>query len=1078
MSIKISSGARASLTKTNTTGIKTFISRRYLEKTKEKFSLPNLTEIQHNSYQWIIKHGLKELFKEVGVIKSYNKDLELEFVDYYLDEAKYDEKTSIEKNVSYEAPLRVKARLTNKKTHAVKDQEVYFGEFPLMTERGNFIINGVERVVVSQLIKSPGIFFHVSTEREDRKFFGAKVIPNRGAWLEIDTDLGGAIYVRIDRKRKIAVTSLIRAFGVGTNEKIIKLFEDIDNGPVKFIEETLKHDTTKDGNDGFVEVYRRIRPGDLATIENARQLIEGMFFNFAHYDLGVVGRYKANQRLSLDLSDAPEHRVFQVSDLIKTVREIISLSNNPHAQPDDIDHLGNRRVRGVGELIQERFRLGLTRMERNIKDRMSTVDIALASPVHLVNSRPLVAVIKEFFASSQLSQFMDQVNPLAELEHKRRLSAMGPGGLTRERAGFEVRDVHPSHYGRICPIETPEGPNIGLVGHMASFARINDFGFIETPYKKASGGRITDEVVYLDAVAEEKASIAPAGLPLDEKDRFFEEKVEARIKGKPGIIDKKEVNYADVSPHQAISIATALIPFLEHNDAQRALMGSNMQRQAVACVKPESPIVGTGIEKKVAADSGYVTLSKRTGKVIEADANHVVVEDAKTKAKDTYRFKKFVRSNAATSINQNVRVEKGQIVKAGDLLADGAATEGGEIALGQNLLVAFMSWGGANYEDAIILSEKLVKDDIFSSVHIEDFSIEVRDTKLGPELITRDIPNVGEEKLKDLDEEGIIRIGAEVKSGDILVGKITPKGESELTAEERLLRSIFGEKARDVKDTSLYLQHGERGKVVGIKIFSREQGDKLSAGVIKMIQVSIAQLRKISVGDKLAGRHGNKGVISKILPEEDMPYLADGTPVDIILNPLGVASRMNIGQILETHLGWAAHILGYKVACPALNGVPEKDVKEEMAKAGLPENGKVQLFDGKSGELFKEKTTVGMIYMMKLHHLVEDKIHTRSIGPYSLITQQPLGGKAQFGGQRFGEMEVWALEGYGAAHSLQEILTIKSDDVSGRSKAYESIIKGEPIKSPYIPASFFVLVNELKALGLDIELEGEEEKKS
>ncbi|MFH1048602.1 MAG: DNA-directed RNA polymerase subunit beta [Patescibacteria group bacterium] len=1048
--------------------------RNFFKKAKET-PLHNLIEIQHNSYRWFIEKGLGELFKEVGSVKSYNKELELEFVDYYLDEAKYDEKTSIEKNVSYEAPLRVKARLTNKKTHGVKEQECYFGEFPLMTDRGNFVINGVERVVVSQLIKSPGIFFHLSAEKAERRFFGAKVIPNRGAWLEIDTDSSGSIYVRIDRKRKIAVTSLIRAFGYSTNEKILNLFKDIDTGNIKFIEETLKHDTTKSSEDGFIEVYRRIRPGDLATIENARQLVENMFFNFAHYDLGVVGRYKANQRLGINLADDPEHRVFLVSDLIKTVREIIALSNNANALADDIDHLGNRRVRGVGELIQERFRLGLTRMERNIKDRMSTVDSSLVSPVHLVNSRPLVAVIKEFFASSQLSQFMDQVNPLAELEHKRRLSAMGPGGLTRERAGFEVRDVHSSHYGRICPIETPEGPNIGLVGHLASYAIVNNYGFIETPYKKVVNGKVTNQVVHLDAVAEDLVNIAHAGVLLDKEGRFIEEKVEARIKQNPGIIEASKVDYMDIAHHQAISIATALIPFLEHNDAQRALMGSNMQRQAVACIRPEAPVIGTGVEAKVAADSGYVTLSAEEGKVIEVDANHAVVESIKNKTKKSYRFKKFVRSNAATSINQTVRVEKNQIVPAGGLLADGAGTEDGEIALGQNLLVSFMSWGGANYEDAIILSQKLVKRDVFSSIHIEDFSIEVRDTKLGPEVITRDIPNVGEEKLKDLDEEGIIRIGAEVKSGDILVGKITPKGESELTAEERLLRSIFGEKARDVKDTSLYLQHGERGKVVGIKIFSREQGDKLSAGVIKMIQVSIAQLRKISIGDKLAGRHGNKGVISKILPEEEMPHLADGTPVDIILNPLGVASRMNIGQILETHLGWAASRLGYKVACPALNGISEEEIKEELVKAGLPQDGKVQLFDGRTGEKFNERSTVGIIYMLKLHHLVEDKIHTRSIGPYSLITQQPLGGKAQFGGQRFGEMEVWALEGYGAAHSLQEVLTIKSDDVSGRSKAYESIIKGEPIKSPYIPASFFVLVNELKALGLNIELEGEEE---
>ncbi len=1051
--------------------------RKYFQKKEEAVPLPNLIEAQRTSYDWFIKDGLKELFKELGPIASYNKELELEFKDYYLDEAKYDEATSIEKNVSFEAPLRVKARLANKKNNTVKEQECYFGEFPLMTENGTFIINGIERVIVNQLIKSPGIFFHISSEKEDQRFFGAKIIPNRGAWLEIDTDSSGAIYVRIDRKRKVAVTSLLRAFGCNSNAEILNLFKDADRGKIKFIEETLKRDIAKNNQEGIIEIYRRIRPGDLATVENARQLVEGMFFNFERYDLGVVGRYKTNQRLGINLPTDPKHRVFQVSDLVKTIKEVISLNNNSQGQPDDIDHLGNRRVRGAGELIQERFRLGLARMERNIKDRMTTVDISAVSPVQLVNSRPLVAVLREFFASSQLSQFMDQVNPLAELEHKRRLSAMGPGGLTREHAGFEVRDVHPSHYGRICPIQTPEGPNIGLVGYLACQSVINDFGFLETPYRKVIKGRVTDEIIYFDATEEEKFNIAPAGLPLDEQSRFIEEKVEARIKGNPGLIEKEKIDYMDVSPQQAISVSTALIPFLEHNDAQRVLMGSNMQRQAVSCIRPESAIIGTGIEKRVAVDSGAVVIAERGGKATEVDANHIVIENAKKKTKDIFKIKKFIRSNAATCINQTVRVEKGQMVSAGELLADGAATEKGEIALGQNLTVAFMSWGGANFEDAIIISERLVKDDRFTSIHIEDFSIEVRDTKLGPEIITRDIPNVGEEKLKDLDEEGIIRIGAEVKPGDILVGKITPKGESELTAEERLLRSIFGEKAREVKDTSLYLQHGERGKVVNIKIFSREQGDKLSPGVIKMIQVSVAQLRKIAIGDKLAGRYGNKGVISKILPEEELPHLADGTPVDIILNPLGVASRMNIGQILETHLGWAAKKLGYKVACPALHGVLEEDIKKELVKAGIPENGKVQLFDGRTGEPFNEKTTVGVIYIMKLHHLVEDKIHTRSIGPYSLITQQPLGGKAQFGGQRFGEMEVWALEGYGAAYSLQEILTIKSDDVWGRSKAYESIIKGEPIKSPYIPSSFFVLVNELKSLALNVELKGEEEIK-
>ncbi|MBU3999708.1 DNA-directed RNA polymerase subunit beta, partial [Patescibacteria group bacterium] len=763
--------------------------RKYFQKKEEAVPLPNLIEAQRTSYDWFIKDGLKELFKELGPIISYNKDLELELRDYYLDEAKYDEATSIEKNVSFEAPLRVKARLANKKNNTVKEQECYFGEFPLMTENGTFIINGIERVIVNQLIKSPGIFFHISGEKEDQRFFGAKIIPNRGAWLEIDTDSSGAIYARIDRKRKVAVTSLLRAFGRGSNAEILNLFKDADTGKIKFIEETLKRDIAKNNQEGIIEIYRRIRPGDLATVDNARQLVEGMFFNFERYDLGAVGRYKTNQRLGINLPTDPKHRVFQVSDLVKTIKEVILLNNNFQSQPDDIDHLGNRRVRGAGELIQERFRLGLARMERNIKDRMTTVDISSVSPVQLVNSRPLVAVLREFFASSQLSQFMDQVNPLAELEHKRRLSAMGPGGLTREHAGFEVRDVHPSHYGRICPIQTPEGPNIGLVGYLACQSVINDFGFLETPYRKVTKGKVTDEIVYFDATEEEKFNIAPAGLPLDEQSRFIEEKVEARIKGNPGLIEKEKIDYMDVSPQQAISVSTAMIPFLEHNDAQRVLMGSNMQRQAVSCIRPESAIIGTGIEKRVAVDSGAVIVAERGGKVAEVDANHIVIENAKKKTKDIFKIKKFIRSNAATCINQTVRVEKGQMVSAGELLADGAATEKGEIALGQNLTVAFMSWGGANFEDAIIISERLVKDDRFTSIHIEDFSIEVRDTKLGPEIITRDIPNVGEEKLKDLDEEGIIRIGAEVKPGDILVGKITPKGESELTAEERLLRS-------------------------------------------------------------------------------------------------------------------------------------------------------------------------------------------------------------------------------------------------------------------------------------------------
>jgi len=1043
--------------------------RKYFGQMKDAMSLPYLIELQLNSYNWFVKEGLKELLKEVSPITSFNKELELDFVDYYLDKAKYDEETAKKKNISYEAPLRCKIKLTNKKTGTEKEQEIYFGEFPLMTDRGTFIINGVERVVVSQLIKSPGVFFSVSSEKEDKRYFGAKLIPIRGAWLEVETESSGAIFVRIDKKRKVAVTSLLRAFGHKTDEDLLKLFSDVDTGEVKFIEETIKKGLAKSQAEGFIEVYKRIRPGDLATADNAKQLIEGMFFKFDRYDLGKVGRHKMNQRLGIDLEDSVATRVFQPDDLVLTIKEIIKLNNSATAESDDIDHLGNRRVRTIGELVQERFRLGFMRVDRNVKDRMSTVDLNTITPSQLVNTRPLIAVVREFFMSSQLCQFMDQVNPLAELEHKRRLSAMGPGGLTRERAGFEVRDVHRSHYGRVCPIQTPEGPNIGLVGHLALYSRIDEYGFLETPYRKVSGGIVTDEIVYLDAKKDEEKIIAHASVPIDESGKFEDEEVQARIKGRPGITEAKKVDYMDVSPNQAISVATSLIPFLEHDDAHRALMGSNMQRQAVSCIIPDSPIIGTGLEKKAAVDSGHVVLAEEDGKVVGVDASHIKIKNKKGKFVN-YNLYNFVRSNSATCMTQHPRVKKGQLIKKYDLLADGAATEKGELALGQNLLVAFIPWEGSNFEDAIIISQKVVEDDRFSSIHIEDFSIDVRDTKLGPEIVTRDIPNIGEEKLKDLDEDGIIRVGAEVRSGDILVGKITSKGESDLTAEERLLRSIFGDKARDVKDSSLYLQHGEQGKVVDIKIFSRDQGDKLSSGVIKRIQVSVAQLRKVSIGDKLAGRHGNKGVISTILPVEDMPYLEDGTPVDIILNPLGVASRMNIGQILETHLGWAGRKLGYKVACQSLNGVKEEQIKEELKKAGLPEDGKVQLYNGKNGQKFSNKTTVGVTYMMKLNHLVEDKIHMRSIGPYSLITQQPLGGKAQFGGQRFGEMEVWALEGYGAAHTLQEVLTIKSDDVLGRSKAYESIIKGEPIKSPNIPASFHVLLNELKSLSLNVEL--------
>lgn len=1119
MSTKKELKVKKHLSGTSSLAKRKFFNRRVL------VSLPNLIEAQTSSDRWFWSKGFQELLDEINPIKDFTgKDMELELTDYYLDKAKFDETTAKAKNLSYEAPLRAKARLLIKKTGEIKEQEVYLGDFPIMTDRGNFIINGVERVVVNQLIRSPGVFFTMIYNK-GKKLFGAKIIPNRGAWLEIETDLDGVLWVKIDRKRKAPITMLLRAFGYESNEQILKIFSETDKGETQFITETLRRDPSKNRGEGYIEIYKRLRPGDFATEDNAQQMVDGMFFNFERYDFGSVGRYRLNQRLGIDREDTGANRILVPEDLIEIVRQIIQLNNDPQAQPDDIDHLGNRRVRGVGELVQNKLRVGMYRMVRNIKDRMSTSDIDTVMPGQLINPRPVAAAIKEFFSSSQLSQFMDQVNPLAELEHKRRLSAMGPGGLTRERAGFEVRDVHHSHYGRICPVETPEGPNIGLVGHMASYARINEYGFLETPYLKVkhevacsaaelkdrilnediegvakTGDMITEDIVkkiegsgrdtvsvkpyiseeieYLNAIVEDRKNIAHARIDVDEHFNVNTELADARVKGHPGTIESHELDYIDVSAKQCISVATSLIPFLEHDDANRALMGSNMQRQAVSCVIPQAPIVGTGIEDKAAVDSGQAVIASNPGEVVEADAAHVVVREeapvgAKKKHIDReYRLLSFAKSNSFTSMNQIPRVTKGQVVKKGDLLADGASTDHGELALGQNVLVAFVPWEGYNFEDAIILSERLLQEDRYTSIHIEDYTLDVRDTKLGSEVVTRDIPNIGEDRLKNLDETGIIRIGAEVSSGDILIGKITPKGEGDLTAEERLLRAIFGEKSKDVKDSSLYLPHGEHGKVVDIKIFSREQGDKLSTGVVEQIQISVAQLRKASVGDKLAGRHGNKGVISRISPVEDMPFLPDGTPVDVVLNPLGVASRMNIGQILETHLGWAAKKLGYTVASPALDGLTEGEIKNELKKAGLPENGKVRLKNGKTGDYLDNESTVGVMYIMKLNHLVEDKIHMRSIGPYSLITQQPLGGKAQFGGQRFGEMEVWALEGYGAAYTLQEMLTIKSDDVPGRSKAYESIIKGEPIKSPSIPASFHVLVNELKGLCLDVELVG------
>jgi len=1097
--------------------------RKYFKPLRQAIPLPNLIEIQRKSYDWFFREGLKELFEEISPVQEYiGRNLELYFENYYLDEPRFDETAAKAKNLTYEAALRVNCRLVNKKTGEIKEQEVYLGDFPLMTDRGTFIINGIERVVVSQLIRSAGVFFTSELYR-GRRYYGAKIIPNRGAWLELETDPNNVIIVKIDRKRKVPITSLLRAFGVGGDEDIKKLFDGTDtNKDVHYIEKTLEKDAARSEAEGLKEVYKRIRPGDLATVDNARELIYKMFFSFERYDFGRVGRYKINQRFSFDIPNNKETRVLRIDDLVYIIKEIIDL-NNSQREADDIDHLGNRRVRAIGELVQNKFRVGLSRMERIIRDRMSTMDVNTLTPSQLINARPVMGSVKEFFMSSQLSQFMDQTNPLAELEHKRRLSAMGPGGLSRERAGFDVRDVHRTHYGRICPIATPEGPNIGLVGHLTTYARVNDFGFIETPYCKiyneienkpskttnriarenitdangkvvaksgeliskeaaeqiAGNGQamiairphVSDEIIYLDAFEEERYISTPATTPLDAYNNLANDRAEARKHGEPAVVPSDQINLIAVAPNQIISVATSLIPFVENDDATRALMGTNMQRQAVSCIRPQAPIVGTGVEARAARDSGHVVINTKKGRVIKCQASEVqVLADDNTT--QTYTMGNFVRSNAATCMNQHVLVENGQELEAGDIIADGASTENGELALGQNVLVAFIPWDGGNYEDAILLSERLVQNDVFSSIHIEDYTVDIRDTKLGPEVVTRDIPNVSEEKLKDLDEEGVVRIGAEVSSGDILVGKITPKGETELSAEEKLLRAIFGEKAKDVKDSSLYLEHGEHGKVVDIKIFSKETGDKLPAGVIKTLQVSVAQLRKVQVGDKLAGRHGNKGVISRIVSTEDLPFLEDGRPVDIVLNPLGVVSRMNLGQILETHIGYAAHQLGYKVATPTLDGMSDQQIRDELKKAGLPEDGKVDLYDGRTGQAFDQKVTVGYIYMLKLNHLVEDKIHQRSIGPYSLVTQQPLGGKAQFGGQRFGEMEVWALEAYGAAHTLQEMLTIKSDDVPGRSKAYEAIIKGEPINKINIPESFNVLVRELKGLALDVELLG------
>lgn len=1033
--------------------------------------LPNLIAHQKDSWRWFVEKGLSEIFSEINPIDDYTgQKLSLKFGKYYFGEPKNTDQFAKENNLTFEAPLHATVELTNKTTGVVEEQEIYLGEYPWMTERGTFIINGTERVVVSQLIRSAGVFFTAETVA-GRNYYGAKIIPGRGAWMEFETASNGAIYVKIDRRRKMPATTLLRALGYPKTSEIKELFADIDTGDVKYIDETLDKDTSRGANEALIEVYRRLRPGDLATVDNARQMIERMFFDFKRFDYSRVGRYKLNQRLGLDVANTAENRTLQMSDLVAILREVIRL-NNTQEPADDIDALSNRRVRLVGELIARQFRVGMLRMQRNAMDRMSVADLESVSPSQLINARPIVAAVREFFTSSQLSQLLDEVNPLSELSHKRRLSSTGPGGLTRERAGFEVRDAHPTHYGRICSVETPEGANIGLVLNLATYARVNEYGFIETPYLRVKDGKVTDELVYLDASQEIGEVIADAGEALNEDGTFRDERVNARSNMQPSQVDASQVTFMDAAHRQILGSTAALVPFIEKTRVDRALTGSNMQRQAVPLLCPESATVGTGIEKAVAENSGHLIQASGDGEVVRADADEVHVKYAD--GVKIYTLKHFVKNNDDRCYNQKVRVERGDKVKKGDILIEGASIAGGEIALGKNLLVAFMPWGGYNMEDAIVMSRRLVEDDRLTSINIKDYTVEVRETKLGPEIVTRDIPNVSEESLRHLDENGIVQIGSEVKAGDVLVGKITPKGEQELSSEERLLRAIFGEKAKDVRDTSQRMNNAGGGKVVGVKIFSRENGHELKAGVLMQIQIFVAQLRKIGVGDKMAGRFGNKGVVAKVLPVEDMPFLEDGTPVDVVLNPLGVPSRMNLGQIFETHLGMAARALGYRVATPSFNGVPSEKISDELEKAGLARDGKSQLFDGRTGEPFEERTTVGVMHMIKLHHMVSDKIHARSTGPYTMVTQQPLGGKAQNGGQRFGEMEVWALEAYGAAATLQEMLTIKSDDVYGRAKAYESIIKDEPIVGPKLPESFNVLVKELQGLGLRVDLVDDE----
>ena len=1146
--------------------------RMSFSKIDEVLQMPNLIEVQKNSYQWFLDEGLKEVFKDVSPITDYQDNLVLDFIDYRLDDKpKYTIEECKERDATYAAPLRVRASLLNKETGEVKEQDIFMGDFPLMTESGTFIINGAERVIVSQLVRSPGVYYGSAHDKSGKELYTTTVIPNRGAWLEYETDSNDVFYVRIDKNRKLPVTTFIRALGLGSNEQILEFF-----GEDARILATLEKDSTANTEEALLEVYRKLRPGEPPTVDSAQSHLDALFFDPRRYDLSKVGRYKYNKKLAIAprimgrvaaapiadpmtgelLADAGEvlgrqlaerigrcgvdtvflqegenvvkvlsNGMVDIHDFVQfdcaplgihekvrfaVLREILEQNEGEEALKqairarqdelvpkhiikddifasinylcglghgvgtvDDIDHLGNRRIRSVGELLQNQFRIGFSRMERVIRERMATQaqDMDVVTPQALINIRPVVASIKEFFGSSPLSQFMDQTNPLAELTHKRRLSALGPGGLSRDRAGFEVRDVHYSHYGRMCPIETPEGPNIGLISYLATFARINEYGFIEAPYRRVdkATGVVLDQVDYMTADIEDMYIVAQANEPLTEDGKFANEKVSVRYRDAVMVVEREKVDYMDVSPKMVVSVATAMIPFLENDDANRSLMGANMQRQAVPLLVPEAPIVATGMEYKSAVDSGVVVLAKHTGVVESVDADHVTIRDDKGESHD-YHLTKFLRSNQGTCINQRPIVKKGERVEKGQVIADGPSTQNGEISLGRNMLVGFMTWEGYNYEDAVLINERLVRDDLYTSIHIEEYEIEARDTKLGPEEITRDIPNVGDDALKELDERGIIRVGAEVRAGDILVGKVTPKGETELNAEERLLRAIFGEKAREVRDTSLRVPHGEYGIIVDVKVFTRDNCDELSPGVNMVVRCYIAQKRKISVGDKMAGRHGNKGVVSRVLPQEDMPYLPDGRPLDIVLNPLGVPSRMNIGQVLEVHLGRAAAELQWKVMTPVFDGANENDIADCLEQAGLPRNGKTWLHDGRTGELFDNPVTVGYMYYLKLHHLVDDKIHARSTGPYSLVTQQPLGGKAQFGGQRFGEMEVWALEAYGAAYTLHEMMTTKSDDVDGRVRAYGAIVKGENLPPAGIPESFKVLLKEMQSLSLNVEV--------